>query len=51
VDGNQISFKVMMRYGDNEVPMEFKGKVDGTTLVAERTTSRGTNKITGKKID
>ena len=51
VDGNQISFKVIMRYGDREVPMEFKGKVDGTRLVGERTTSRGTNKITGKKID
>ena len=51
VDGNQVSFKIMMRYGDREVPMEFKGKVDGTTLVGERTTSRGTNKITGKKIN
>lgn len=51
VDGNQVSFKVMMRYGDREVPMEFKGKVDGRTLVGERTTSRGTNKITGKKIN
>jgi len=51
VDGNQISFKVIMRYGDREVPMEFKSKVDGTRLVGERTTSRGTNKITGKKID
>ena len=51
VDGNQISFKVMMRYGDREVPMEFKGKVDGTRLVGERTTSRGTSKVTGKKIN
>ena len=51
VDGNQVSFKVLMRYGDREVPMEFKGKVDGRTLVGERTTSRGTNKITGKKIN
>jgi hypothetical protein len=51
VDGNQISFKVIMRYGDREVPMEFKGKVDGTTLVGERTTSRGTSKVAGKKIN
>jgi len=51
VDGNQVIFKVLMRYGDREVPMEFKGKVDGRTLVGERTTSRGTNKITGKKIN
>ncbi len=51
VDGNQVSYKVTMRYGDREYTMEFKGKVDGTTLVGERTTSRGTSKITGKKID
>jgi len=51
VNGNQISFKVMMRYGDREVSMEFKGKVDGTTLMGERTTSRGTSKVTGKKLD
>jgi len=51
VDGNQVSFKVIMRYGDREAPMEFKGKVDGTTLVGERTTSRGTSQVTGKKID
>jgi hypothetical protein len=51
VDGNQISFKVIMRYGDNEVPMEFKGKLQGKTLVLERTTSRGAREMTGKKID
>ncbi len=51
VDGNQVSFKVIMRYGDNEVPMEFKGKVEGNKLVGERTTSRGTREMTGKKID
>jgi hypothetical protein len=42
---------VIMRYGDNEVPMEFKGKVEGATLVGERTTSRGTREMTGKKVD
>jgi len=51
VDGDQVSFKVTMRYGEREVPMEFKGKVDGTTFVGERTTSRGTSKFTGKKVD
>ena len=51
VDGNQVSFKVIMRYGDNEVPMEFKGRVEGNTLIVERTTSRGTTEMTGKKID
>jgi len=51
VDGNQVSFKVITRYGDRDVPAEFKGRLDGTTLVGERTTSRGTSKFTGKKVD
>jgi hypothetical protein len=51
VDGDQVSFKVIMRYGERDVPMEFKGRLDGTTLNGERTTSRGTSKFTGKKVD
>ena len=51
VDGNQVSYKITMRYGDREYTMEFKGKVEGNTLVGVRTTSRGTREMTGKKID
>ena len=51
VDGNQVSFKVTMTFGEREFTMEFKGKFDGKTLVLERTTSRGTREMTGKKID
>ena len=51
VEGDQVSFKVILRCGEREFPMEFKGKVVGTTLEGERTTSRGTSKVTGKKID
>ncbi|HUT47168.1 MAG TPA: hypothetical protein VMX36_12860 [Sedimentisphaerales bacterium] len=50
-DGNQVSFKVTMRYGENEVPMEFKGKVDGKTLKGEFVTQRGAREAIGKKID
>lgn len=51
VDGDQVSFKVTMRWQDREYPMEFKGKLDGTSLKGEFTTSRGTREATGKKID
>jgi len=51
VDGSQVSFKVIMRYGDSDVPMEFKGKLDGTTLKGEFITERGAREATGKKID
>ncbi len=51
VDGDQVSFKVTMKWQGREYPMEFKGKLDGTTLKGKFTTSRGTREATGKKID
>jgi len=50
VSGDQVGFKVVMKYNDNEVPMEFKGKIDGGTLKGEMTTSRGTREAIGKKV-
>ncbi len=50
VNGDQISFKVTMKYNDTEVPMEFKGKLDGAILKGEFTTSRGTREAVGKKV-
>lgn len=51
VEGDQVTFKVIMRFGDREVPMEFKGRLDGTSLKGEFTTSRGSREATGKKVD
>jgi hypothetical protein len=50
VDGNQLSFKAVVKYGDREAPIEFKGQVDGTSLKGEITTARGTREATGKKV-
>ncbi len=50
VNGDQVSFKVTMKYNDTEVPMEFKGKLDGATLKGEFITSRGTREAVGKKV-
>jgi hypothetical protein len=50
VSGDQVSFKVTMTYNGNEVPMEFKGKLEGSTLKGEFTTSRGTREAVGKKV-
>ena len=50
VDGDSVTFKVTMTYNGNEVPMEFKGKVEGGTLKGEFTTSRGTREAVGKKV-
>ncbi len=50
VEGDQISFKATVTRGGQEVPMEFKGNVEGSTLKGQFTTPRGTREATGKKV-
>ncbi len=50
VEGDQLSFKVVVKFEDREVPMEFKGKIEGATLKGQFTTPRGTREATGKKV-
>lgn len=51
VEGDRLTFKVTMRFGEREFPMEFKGRLDGTALKGEFITSRGSREATGKKVD
>jgi hypothetical protein len=51
VSGDQVSFKVVMKFNENEVPMEFKGKLEGATLKGAFETSRGTREAVGKKVN
>jgi hypothetical protein len=50
-EGGELSFKVTVKRGERDVAMEFKGKVEGSTLKGELTTPRGTREVTGKKIE
>jgi hypothetical protein len=50
VNGDQVSFKVVMKFNDNEFPLDFKGKVDGGTLKGEFISERGTREALGKKV-
>lgn len=50
VSGDQVSFKVVMKFGENEVPMEFKGKLDGAALKGEFISERGAREALGKKV-
>jgi hypothetical protein len=50
VNGDQVSFKVTVKYNDNEVPMEFKGKVEGSTLTGAFASERGTREAVSKKV-
>ncbi len=49
LDGDKISFKSVLEFGDRKFEMSFAGKVEGDTLTGELTSSRGTRKVTGKK--
>jgi len=51
IDGDQVAFKVQMGFGDQTFEMEFKGKLDGKTLKGQTISERGTNDLTGKKIE
>ena len=54
IEGDQVSFKIIRRFREREVPMEFKGKMDGETLNGQFITSRDgqdvSRDVTGKKV-
>jgi len=51
VTGDDVTFKVTMNFGGNEVPMEFKGKLEGKALKGQFISERGPREAVGKKID
>ena len=50
LDGDQLSFKVEMKWQDREFVMDFKGTVKGDSIKGAWTTSRGVREVAGKKI-
>jgi hypothetical protein len=48
--GDQLSFGMVVPFGDQEFEMDFAGKIQDAKLTGEMTTSRGTQKITGTKV-
>ncbi len=51
VSGDEVAFKVVMKFNDTEVPMEFKGKLEGKTLKGQFISERGPREAVGKKVD
>ncbi|MCK4999980.1 MAG: M60 family metallopeptidase [Anaerohalosphaera sp.] len=49
VDGNAVSFKIDMSYGQNSFTMEYKGKLTGEELKGEWITPRGSREAVGKR--
>jgi hypothetical protein len=51
LEGNQVSFKVTMGFGDQTRETEFKATLEGKTLKGQYITQNGTRELTGKKIE
>jgi hypothetical protein len=51
LEGNQVTFKLEMGFGDQTFEMAFKGKLDGKTLKGQLDSERGASDVTGKKIE
>lgn len=49
LNGDQLTFGMVVPFGDQEFKMDFAGKIQDAKLTGEMTTSRGTQKITGAK--
>ena len=50
LDGDKVSFKTVLEFGDQKYEMDFAGKIAEAKLTGELKTTRGTSKITGKKV-
>jgi len=46
----QAAFNIALEFGEIKFEIDFKGKLDGKNLTGELITSRGTQKVTGKKV-
>ena len=49
LDGDKISFKYTLQFGDQDYETSFEGKVAESKLTGELKTSRGTSKVTGAR--
>ncbi|MFQ6036847.1 MAG: hypothetical protein ACE5NM_13490, partial [Sedimentisphaerales bacterium] len=50
LEGDQVAFQIVLQFGERKYEINFEGKLDGRKLTGEITTSRGTRKVTGKKV-
>jgi hypothetical protein len=50
LEGKQVSFKIVLEFGDQSFEMDFAGKLEDAKLTGELSSSRGSQKITGTKL-
>lgn len=49
-EDGKVSFKLVIEFGDRKFESSFEGKIQDSKLTGESTSSRGTRKVTGKKV-
>jgi len=49
LDGDKVSFKYVLQFGDQEYEVSFEGNIAESKLTGEVKTSRGTSKVTGTR--
>ena len=50
LEGDQVSFETVLKFGEQEYKISFEGKLEDSKLSGELTTSRGTQKVKGTKV-
>ena len=50
LEDGKVSFKMVIEFGERKFEISFEGKVEEAKLTGELTSSRGTRKVTGKKV-
>jgi hypothetical protein len=50
LEGDKVSFKIVLEFGDRTFEMDFEGKLEDSKLTGEMTSSRGSRKMTGTKV-
>lgn len=51
LDGDQVAYVLELGFGDQTFVINYKLKLQGKTLTGQSTSERGTNNITGKKLE
>ncbi|MHC4640076.1 MAG: hypothetical protein ACYS32_00425 [Planctomycetota bacterium] len=50
LEDGKVGFKIVIEFGDRKFESSFAGKLEDAKLTGELTSSRGTRKVTGKKV-
>ena len=51
LEGNQLTFKLELGFGEMTFNMDFKGTMDGKTIKGQMNSDRGTSEVKGKKLE